>query len=63
MIVLPDPQVEAAMGEVSMRVTSFRLPVAMLDELARYAGRDRDGRSGLVRVAIERLLAEMREAA
>lgn len=40
-------------GVPVMRPATFRLPPAMLDWLQRAAGRDREGRSGIVRRALE----------
>ena len=36
-----------------MYVTSVRLPLGMAAELSRRAGRDRDGRSGIIRAAVQ----------
>ncbi len=59
-IVLPDGDLDAETGTEPMKVTSFRLPVHMIDELGRVAGRDRDGRSGVVREALSRYLSDLR---
>lgn len=60
-IALPDSTVEAAIDGTPMRVRSVRLPDAMCQELAHFAHRDRDGMSGLIRIAVARLLPELRE--
>lgn len=58
--VLPDRDVDAETGTVPMKVTSFRLPAHMIEELGRVAGRDRDGRSGIVREALSQYLSNLR---
>jgi len=40
-------------GEPIMRPATFRLPPAMLDWLESAAGRDREGKSGIVRRALQ----------
>lgn len=40
-------------GAPVMRPATFRLPPAMIDWLDRAAGRDREGRSGIVRRALQ----------
>jgi len=40
-------------GEPVMRPATFRLPPSMLDWLERAAGRDREGKSGIVRRALQ----------
>ncbi|HET8681796.1 MAG TPA: ribbon-helix-helix protein, CopG family [Micromonosporaceae bacterium] len=44
-------------ADLRMQVTSVRLPLRMIEELDRRAGRDRDGRSGIVREAVAEWLA------
>ncbi len=39
-------------GEPVMRPATFRLPPSMIDWLERAAGRDREGKSGIVRRAL-----------
>jgi hypothetical protein len=40
-------------GEPVMRPATFRLPPSMLEWLERAAGRDREGKSGIVRRALQ----------
>jgi hypothetical protein len=40
-------------GEPVMRPATFRLPPSMLEWLERTAGRDREGKSGIVRRALQ----------
>jgi len=40
-------------GSPVMRPATFRLPPAMIDWLGRAAGRDREGKSGIVRRALQ----------
>jgi hypothetical protein len=40
-------------GEPAMRPATFRLPPSMLDWLEHAAGRDREGKSGIVRRALQ----------
>jgi hypothetical protein len=40
-------------GEPVMRPATFRLPPAMIEWLERAAGRDREGKSGIVRRALQ----------
>jgi hypothetical protein len=40
-------------GEPAMRPATFRLPPAMLEWLEHAAGRDREGKSGIVRRALQ----------
>jgi hypothetical protein len=40
-------------GEPAMRPATFRLPPAMLEWLEQAAGRDREGKSGIVRRALQ----------
>jgi hypothetical protein len=40
-------------GEAVMRPATFRLPPSMLEWLERAAGRDREGKSGIVRRALQ----------
>jgi len=42
-----------AQGEPVMRPATFRLPQSMLEWLDRAAGRDREGKSGIVRRALQ----------
>jgi hypothetical protein len=46
-----------------MVVTSVRLPKPLVDELDEIAGRDREGRSGLLRTAVQEYLQRRREQA
>lgn len=46
-----------------MQSTAFRMPVVMLEELDQLAGRDREGRSGLVRQAVREFLDRRGQAA
>jgi hypothetical protein len=63
LVYVPTPEDEEAMVEGAMKITSIRLPVKMLDELDKFKDRDRDGRSGLIREAVERYLHTLREQA
>ena len=40
-------------GDAVMRPATFRLPPSMLEWLERAAGRDREGKSGIVRRALQ----------
>jgi hypothetical protein len=40
-------------GDAVMRPATFRLPPSMLEWLERTAGRDREGKSGIVRRALQ----------
>ena len=42
-----------ARGEVVMKPATFRLPPSMIEWLNHTAGRDREGKSGIVRRALE----------
>jgi hypothetical protein len=42
-----------ARGDLVMRPATFRLPPSMIDWLDHTAGRDREGKSGIVRRALE----------
>lgn len=42
-----------ARGEAVMRPATFRLPPVMLEWLEQAAGRDREGKSGIVRRALQ----------
>ena len=53
----PRPADLPSVSDLPMQVTSIRLPVAMIEELDKRAGRDRDGRSGIVRDAVADWLA------
>jgi hypothetical protein len=49
---------------VAMGITAVRLPQTTIQRLDRLAGNDKAGRSGLIRLAIDELLARLdREAA
>lgn len=49
-----EPMTEVdARGDAVMRPATFRLPLSMLDWLERAAGRDREGKSGIVRMALQ----------
>jgi hypothetical protein len=50
-------------GEPVMRPATFRLPTAMLEWLERAAGRDREGKSGIVRRALQEYRERHRGAA
>jgi hypothetical protein len=50
-------------GEPAMRPATFRLPPAMLDWLEQAAGRDREGKSGIVRRALLEYRERRRDAA
>jgi hypothetical protein len=53
----PKPAALPDVADIPMQVTSIRLPLSMIEELDRRAGRDRDGRSGIVREAVADWLA------
>jgi hypothetical protein len=53
----PRPAALPDVADLPMQVTSIRLPLGMIEELDRRAGRDRDGRSGIVREAVAEWLA------
>jgi hypothetical protein len=53
----PKPAELPDIADLPMQVTSIRLPSRMIEELDRRAGRDRDGRSGIVREAVAEWLA------
>jgi hypothetical protein len=53
----PKPAELPNIEEIPMQVTSIRLPIGMIEELDKRAGRDRDGRSGIVRQAVAEWLA------
>lgn len=49
-----EPMVQVdAQGDPVMRPATFRLPPAMLEWLEQAAGRDREGKSGIVRRALQ----------
>ncbi len=49
-----EPMVQVdAKGDPVMRPATFRLPPAMLEWLEQTAGRDREGKSGIVRRALQ----------
>jgi hypothetical protein len=50
-------------GEPAMRPATFRLPPAMLEWLEQAAGRDREGKSGIVRRALQEYRERHRDAA
>jgi hypothetical protein len=50
-------------GEPVMRPATFRLPQSMIEWLERAAGRDREGKSGIVRKALQEYQERHREAA
>ena len=50
-------------GEAIMRPATFRLPPSMLEWLERAAGRDREGKSGIVRRALQEYRDRHRDAA
>lgn len=50
-------------GEPTMRPATFRLPPAMLEWLEQAAGRDREGKSGIVRRALQEYQERHRDAA
>jgi hypothetical protein len=52
-----------AQGEPAMRPATFRLPPAMLEWLELAAGRDREGKSGIVRRALQEYRERHRDAA
>lgn len=56
------PTLDEHTGDVAMKVKSFRLPQAMIEELESVAGRDKEGASGIVRDAVGRYLAELKKA-
>ncbi len=49
-------------GEPVMRPATFRLPQSMIDWLERTAGRDREGKSGIVRRALQEYKERHRDA-
>ncbi len=49
--------------DLTMQLTSIRLPVRMVEELDRVAGRDKEGRSGVIRAAVDHYLGHLRESA
>lgn len=50
------PDLGPAPAELPMMVTAVRLPVTTVERLDALAGRDRAGRSGLIRRAIDEFL-------
>ncbi|HET8658497.1 MAG TPA: hypothetical protein VFM55_05810 [Micromonosporaceae bacterium] len=50
-------------GTPVMRPATFRLPPSMLEWLERTAGRDREGKSGIVRRALQEYRDRHRDAA
>lgn len=62
-VATPVTEVGERPDELPMMVTSLRLPVPMYDRLNKLAGRDRDGRSGVIRQAVEEFFARLDEAA
>ena len=50
-------------GDLVMRPATFRLPPAMLEWLDQAAGRDREGKSGIVRRALQEYRARHGEVA
>lgn len=59
-----EPMVQVdAHGEPAMRPATFRLPPAMLEWLEQAAGRDREGKSGIVRRALQEYRDRHRDAA
>lgn len=50
-------------GEPAMRPATFRLPPAMLEWLEQSAGRDREGKSGIVRRALQEYRGRSRSTA
>ncbi len=57
------PARDSGTEHTDLKITSVRLPEATIMRLNRHAGRDREGRSGLIREAVERFLAELDRAA
>lgn len=59
-----EPMVQVdAHGEPAMRPATFRLPPAVLEWLEKAAGRDREGKSGIVRRALQEYRERHRDAA
>lgn len=50
-------------GEPAMRPATFRLPPAVLEWLEQAAGRDREGKSGIVRRALQEYRERHQDAA
>jgi hypothetical protein len=50
-------------GEAVMRPATFRLPPSMLEWLEQAAGRDREGKSGIVRRALQEYRERHRDTA
>jgi hypothetical protein len=50
-------------GEPAMRPATFRLPPSMLEWLEHAAGRDREGKSGIVRRALQEYRERHRDTA
>lgn len=61
---IPGTFIQVDDNDVPMpRVVTVKMPPEMVVELDELAGRDREGRSGLIRLAVQRLLDERRAEA